>query len=110
MSDGVIGLGTLLKIGDGATPEVFTAIAGVKDINGPVLSREFAELAPAVRERLRRYFARHPTRDLELICRRSSRLIQGHLGDRLQKPIVPPWVLERGGVARPPPDRSPSRT
>ena len=43
MSDGVIGLGTLLKIGDGATPEVFTAIAEVKDINGPVLSREFAE-------------------------------------------------------------------
>jgi len=24
MSDGVISLGTLLKIGDGATPEVFT--------------------------------------------------------------------------------------
>ena len=43
MSDGVIGLGTLLKIGDGATPEVFSAIAEVKDINGPVLSREFAE-------------------------------------------------------------------
>ena len=33
----------MLKIGDGATPEVFTAIAEVKDINGPVLSREFAE-------------------------------------------------------------------
>ena len=31
MSDGVIGLGTLLKIGDAATPEVFTAIAEVKD-------------------------------------------------------------------------------
>jgi hypothetical protein len=43
MSDGVIGLGTLLKIGDGATPEVFAAIAEVKDISGPVLSREFAE-------------------------------------------------------------------
>jgi hypothetical protein len=43
MSDGVIGLGTLLKIGDGASPEVFAAIAEVKDINGPVLSREFAE-------------------------------------------------------------------
>lgn len=43
MSDGVIGLGTLLKIGDGDSPEEFTAIAEVKDINGPVLSREFAE-------------------------------------------------------------------
>jgi hypothetical protein len=27
MIEGVIGLGTLLKIGDGATPEVFAAIA-----------------------------------------------------------------------------------
>ena len=43
MSDGGIGLGTLLKIGDGASPEVFTAIAEVKDINGSVLSGEFAE-------------------------------------------------------------------
>ena len=43
MSEGIIGLGTLLKIGNAATPEVFTAIAEVKDINGPVLSREFAE-------------------------------------------------------------------
>jgi hypothetical protein len=32
MSEGVIGLGTLLKIGDGASPEAFTAIAEVKDI------------------------------------------------------------------------------
>ena len=43
MSEGVIGLGTLLKIGDGASPEVFTAIAEVKDINGPAPTREFAE-------------------------------------------------------------------
>ena len=43
MTEGVIGLGTLLKIGDGATPEVFAAIAEVKDITGPGLSREFAE-------------------------------------------------------------------
>jgi hypothetical protein len=35
MTEGVIGLGTILKIGDGATPEVFTAIAEVKDITGP---------------------------------------------------------------------------
>jgi hypothetical protein len=43
MTEGVIGLGTLLKIGDGATPEVFAAIAEVKDITGPGLTRDFAE-------------------------------------------------------------------
>jgi len=41
MTEGVIGLGTLLKIGDGASPEVFAAIAEVKDITGPGLTREF---------------------------------------------------------------------
>lgn len=40
---GVVGLGTLLKIGNGASPETFAAIAEVKDIGGPQLSREFAE-------------------------------------------------------------------
>jgi hypothetical protein len=44
LTEGVIGLGTLLKIGDGAEPEVFTAIAEVKDITGPGLTREFAEV------------------------------------------------------------------
>lgn len=29
--------GTLLKLGDGATPEVFTTVAEVKDIGGPSL-------------------------------------------------------------------------
>jgi hypothetical protein len=43
MSEGVIGLGTLLKIGDGGSPEVFTSIAEIKDITGPGLTREFAE-------------------------------------------------------------------
>lgn len=43
MSEGVIGLGTLLKIGDGGSPESFTPIAEVKDITGPGLTREFAE-------------------------------------------------------------------
>jgi hypothetical protein len=43
MTEGVIGLGTLLKIGDGDTAEVFTAIAEAKDITGPGLTREFAE-------------------------------------------------------------------
>ena len=42
-SKGVIGRGTLLKIGDGATPEVFNAIAEIKDISGPGLTTEFAE-------------------------------------------------------------------
>ena len=35
MSDAVSGYGTLLKMGDGAGPEVFTTIAEVKDITGP---------------------------------------------------------------------------
>ena len=39
MTEGIIGLGTLLKIGDGATPEVFTAIAEVKDITGTGLTK-----------------------------------------------------------------------
>jgi len=43
MSEGVIGLGPLLTIGDRDTPEVFTTIAEVKDITGPGLTREFAE-------------------------------------------------------------------
>lgn len=43
MTEGVIGLGTLLKIGDGETPENFSAVAEVKDITGPGLTREFAE-------------------------------------------------------------------
>lgn len=42
-TQGVVGLGTLLKIGDGQSPEVFTAIAEVKDITGPGLTQEFAE-------------------------------------------------------------------
>jgi predicted secreted protein len=32
------GMGTLLKMGDGTSPEVFTTIAQMKDINGPSLS------------------------------------------------------------------------
>ena len=42
-TSGVVGLGTLLKIGNGSSPETFTAIAEVKDISGPNLSMEFAE-------------------------------------------------------------------
>jgi hypothetical protein len=43
MTEGVIGLGTKLKIGDGLSEETFSAIAEVKDITGPGLTREFAE-------------------------------------------------------------------
>jgi len=34
------GVGTIFSIGDGATPEVFTAVAGVQTINGPTGSAE----------------------------------------------------------------------
>lgn len=40
MSDGTIGFGTLLKVGDGGGPETFTAIAEIADISGPGLSHE----------------------------------------------------------------------
>lgn len=36
--------GTLLQVGDGATPEVFTTLAEVKDISGPTLSRDTEEV------------------------------------------------------------------
>jgi predicted secreted protein len=42
-TQGTIGKGTLLKIGNGVSPETFTAIAEVKDITGPALSVEFAD-------------------------------------------------------------------
>lgn len=35
MTNAVNAFGTLLKLGDGAAPEVFTTIAEVKDITGP---------------------------------------------------------------------------
>lgn len=41
----VSSFGTLLKVGDGATPtEAFTTIGGVKDISGPSLSMETEEV------------------------------------------------------------------
>jgi len=42
-TQGSTGFGTLIKIGNAASPEVFTAIAECKDINGPNMSQEFAE-------------------------------------------------------------------
>jgi len=38
MSNAISAFGTLLKIGDGGSPESFTTIAEVKDISGPSLS------------------------------------------------------------------------
>jgi len=40
---GVVGYGTSIQIGDGASPEVFTEIPEPKDITGPQLTQEFAE-------------------------------------------------------------------
>jgi len=42
-TQGWAGLGTLLKRGSGASPEVYSTIAEVKDITGPNLTMEFAE-------------------------------------------------------------------
>jgi hypothetical protein len=36
--------GTLLQMGDGATPENFATIAGVGDIAGPAISRDLVEV------------------------------------------------------------------
>lgn len=44
MSEGMSAFGTLLKIGDGATPEVFTAIAEVTSIDGPSMELETIEI------------------------------------------------------------------
>jgi len=38
--------GTLLKMGDGASPENFTTIAEVRDITGPTLSRKSNDVTP----------------------------------------------------------------
>lgn len=39
----IIGFGTLFKFGDGASPEVFTTVAEVTNIDGPGLSRAIPE-------------------------------------------------------------------
>lgn len=44
MTEAISSFGTLLKVGDGAGPEVFTAIAEVKDISGPTISLATAEV------------------------------------------------------------------
>jgi len=43
-SNAVLGFGTLLQIGDGGNPEVFTTIAEVTSISGPNLTKNFVEV------------------------------------------------------------------
>jgi predicted secreted protein len=44
MTLGISAFGTLLKIGDGGTPETFTTIAEVRDISGPSLALDTADV------------------------------------------------------------------
>lgn len=44
MTSAVLGLGTLLQVGDAASPEVFTTIAEVLTISGPQLTSEDVEV------------------------------------------------------------------
>lgn len=44
MTNALAGFGVMLKRGDGESPEVFTAIAEVKDIDGPELEAEMKEV------------------------------------------------------------------
>lgn len=42
-TQGVVGYNTIIKRGNGATPEVFSAITEPKDITGPQITAEFAD-------------------------------------------------------------------
>lgn len=42
-SQGVVGLNSQIKMGNGASPEVFTLIPEAKDIDGPEITPEFAD-------------------------------------------------------------------
>ena len=42
-SQAVVGLDSELKIGDGASPEVFTLLPECKDIDGPEVTQEYAD-------------------------------------------------------------------
>lgn len=44
MTNALAGYGVMLKVGDGDDPEVFTAIAEVRDIEGPELELEAKEV------------------------------------------------------------------
>lgn len=43
MSQGRVGLGTQIKMGDGQSPETFNLIPEPKDISGPQISQEFVD-------------------------------------------------------------------
>lgn len=44
MTSAIKAFGTLLKVGDGATPEVFTTVAEVTALNGPSLSQDTVDV------------------------------------------------------------------
>ena len=44
MSEAILATGTLIYVGNGASPETFTAIAEVKSISGPNLSRNVIDV------------------------------------------------------------------
>lgn len=44
MGEGISAFGTTLKIGDGATPEVFSAIAEVTNVGGPGMSMDTVDI------------------------------------------------------------------
>ena len=44
MSEAISAFGTTLKIGDGATPEVFAAIAEVTNVGGPGMSLDTVDI------------------------------------------------------------------
>ena len=46
MSNALSSHGTILRMGDGGTPEVFTPVAEVLDIDGPGLSRNMHDATP----------------------------------------------------------------
>ena len=44
MTSAIAAYGTLLKLGDGGTPENFTTIAEVRDIGGPELGADVVDV------------------------------------------------------------------
>ena len=52
MGEGISAFGTTLKIGDGATPEVFAAIAEVTNVGGPGMNLQVANLDASEREKV----------------------------------------------------------
>lgn len=46
MSNGIAAFGTKLLVGDGAGPEVFTAVAEIRNIGGPEVSVDTTDVTP----------------------------------------------------------------